>query len=83
MLSACPGSRSLRTPELKIKACPRCGEEVEVFSTDVQVRCERCGFTIYNDLLSCARWCQYARQCLGEELYARLTAEPEGSDGNA
>jgi hypothetical protein len=37
------------------------------------VKCSRCGFTIYNDLQSCVKWCKYAKE--GEETYRRLTAE--------
>ncbi len=54
------------------KACPRCGAEIEVFSVDTEVTCEACGFTIYNDALSCVQWCQYAKQCVGEEMYQHM-----------
>jgi len=72
MLDRCPGAANLRTPTLTIKKCPRCGEEVEVFSTDIKVACGKCGLVIYNDLLSCIQWCRYARECVGEETYQRL-----------
>ncbi|ACX52993.1 hypothetical protein Adeg_1913 [Ammonifex degensii KC4] len=52
MFKKCPGSSSLRTPELKIKKCPECGSEIEIFSTDLKASCEQCGFTVYNDLQS-------------------------------
>jgi ribosomal protein S27AE len=68
----CPGAADLRTPTLTIKKCPRCGEEVEIFSNDVKVACDKCGFVIYNDLLSCVQWCRYAKECVGEETYKRL-----------
>jgi len=73
MLDRCPGSANLRTPTLAIKKCPLCGEEIEVFSTDVKVTCGKCGFVVYNDLLSCVQWCKYARECVGEETYRQLT----------
>jgi predicted RNA-binding Zn-ribbon protein involved in translation (DUF1610 family) len=72
MPDRCPGAANLRTPTLAIKKCPRCGEEVEVFSTDVKVACRKCGFVISNDLLSCVQWCRYAKECVGEETYRRL-----------
>jgi len=75
MLDHCPGAANIRTPTLTIKQCPRCGEEIEVFSNDVSVKCSRCGFTVYNDLLSCIQWCKYARGCVGEETYLKLTAK--------
>ncbi|MGQ9825930.1 MAG: arsenate reductase/protein-tyrosine-phosphatase family protein [Desulfotomaculales bacterium] len=71
MFAKCPGSLG-NTPTLKVKKCPECGGEVEVFSNDVRVRCDRCGFTVYNDVASCIQWCKYARECVGEELYRKL-----------
>jgi len=55
------------TPTLEIKKCPECGEGIEVFSTDRECTCPRCGFVVYNDLVSCLKWCRYAEQCLGEK----------------
>ncbi len=81
MLDRCPGSANLRTPTLAIKKCPRCGEEVEVFSTDVKVPCGKCGFVVYNDLLSCVQWCRYAKECVGEETYQRLTQKKTDEQG--
>ena len=75
MLDHCPGAANIRTPTLTIKKCPRCGEDVEVFSNDVTVTCSTCGFVIYNDIQSCVQWCTYARECVGEEIYRNLTAE--------
>ena len=75
MLDHCPGAANIRTPTLTIKKCPRCGEDVEVFSNDVRVTCSTCGFVIYNDIQSCVEWCTYARECVGEETYRKLTAE--------
>ena len=57
---------------LEEKICPQCGNPVEVFSIDTEVTCDRCGFVIYNDTLSCVQWCKYARQCVGDEMYERM-----------
>lgn len=54
------------------KTCPQCGHEVELFSIDTQMNCENCGFTVYNDMLSCVQWCKYARQCVGDEMYESM-----------
>ena len=73
MFDRCPGAAQFtRTPTLKIKKCPECGEEVEIFSTDLRVQCDNCGFTVYNDSESCIQWCKYAKECVGEELYNKL-----------
>jgi ribosomal protein S27E len=75
MFDKCPGLDNIRTPILKIKKCPKCGDEVEIFSTDMKVKCSNCGFTVYSDLQSCIQWCEYAEECLGDELYKKLKGE--------
>ena len=52
-----------------------CGEEVEIFSDEMQVECSNCGLIVYNDMQSCIQWCKYARECVGEELYNKLKKE--------
>ncbi|MCK9580636.1 MAG: hypothetical protein M0Q92_09330 [Methanoregula sp.] len=75
MLNRCPGAANIRTPMLTIKKCPQCGDEVEVFSNNVSVKCSNCGFEVYNDILSCVQWCKYAKECVGEETYNKLMAQ--------
>lgn len=71
-MPGCHGADGLKTPTLAIKICPECGTEVELFSTDIEINCEKCGYTVYNDIQSCIQWCKYAIQCVGEELYNKL-----------
>lgn len=59
---------------LKERVCPQCGNIIEIFSVDTEVTCEHCGFVAYNDTLSCVQWCQYAKQCVGEEMYEAMMA---------
>jgi hypothetical protein len=74
----CPGAANISgTPTLKIKSCPECGGEVEVFSTDLQVPCPKCGFVVYNDIQSCIKWCRYARECVGDEMFEKLTEKKD------
>ena len=61
-----------KTPTIQEKICPQCGNVIELFSIDTQMPCEHCGFVAYNDTLSCVQWCQYAKQCVGEEMYQKL-----------
>lgn len=75
MKDKCAGAANLTTPTLKVKKCPECNEDVEIFSTDLEVKCGTCGFIIYNELESCIQWCKYAKECVGEELYKRLKKE--------
>ena len=74
MLDHCPGAANIRTPTLAIKKCPQCGEEVELFSNDISVKC-KCGFVVYNDIESCIQWCKHAKECVGEEMYNKLMAQ--------
>ncbi len=75
MLNGCQGKT--RTPTIIDKICPRCGGKVELFSIDTQMKCEKCGFIVYNDTLSCVQWCEYARECVGEEMYKAMMAIAE------
>lgn len=78
MFGQCPGSANIRTPTLSIKKCPECGHDIEMFSTDLKVACDHCGFVIYNDISSCVQWCKHAKDCLGEEMYRKLVEKKEG-----
>ncbi len=74
---SCPGAANIKgTPTLKIKKCPECGAEIELFSTDVKRECS-CGFVAYNDTMSCIKWCAYARDCVGDEMYEMLMGGKE------
>jgi len=72
MVNECPGAVNIRMPRLEVKNCPKCGEEIEVISNEASARCPKCGFVVYNDLLSCVEWCEYARQCVGDKAYERV-----------
>jgi hypothetical protein len=77
LFDGCPGAVNLRgTPTIKEKICPECGEIIEIFSVDMQVECE-CGFVAYNNIMSCISWCKHARECVGDEVYERLTARKQ------
>jgi len=79
-ISFCPGAANVKgIPTLKLKTCPQCGEEVELFSSDVQVTC-KCGFVVYNNIQSCVQWCVAAKECVGEELYEQLRARIDQSN---
>ena len=68
----CAGRSNLGTPTLRIIKCPECGEDIELFSTDVKVSCGNCGFVAYNDINICVQWCAHAEECVGTELYNKL-----------
>lgn len=68
-MSGCQGKDNLQVEE---RICPVCGEEVEIFSIDTQAECPSCGHIVYNDMITCVQWCQYAEQCVGPENYKRF-----------
>ena len=73
----CPGSCHGNTPQLEIRRCPECGNEIEMFSVDMKAECDRCGFTVYNDIRQCMEVCTHAEECLGAEMYRKLMANKE------
>jgi ribosomal protein S27AE len=75
MTYRCPGADNIRTPSIKTKICPNCGGEIDLFSNEMRAVCEQCGFVAYNDAKSCLKWCKFARQCVGDELYERFLRE--------
>ena len=76
MALQCPGSSFLRSPTLTVKICPQCGSEIELFSVDPFIQC-KCGFMAFNDVQSCLKWCAYAKECVGEEIYGQFIARTE------
>jgi hypothetical protein len=74
MAKDCPGAAVFKGAEdLHIKVCPECGAEIEIFSKDTHAVCA-CGFVAYNDFQSCVRWCAYAKECVGDELFEKFIA---------
>jgi hypothetical protein len=68
----CPGSFGSGTPVIKIKKCPQCGSEAELFSIDMKVDCPFCGQPVLNNINTCAEYCLYAEQCLGMDIYGKF-----------
>ena len=80
MFEGCMGKP--RTPTIHEKICPNCGNIIELFSIDTEVACDNCGFVAYNDTLSCVQWCQYAKKCVGEEMYNHMMEIAENQKRN-
>jgi NADH pyrophosphatase NudC (nudix superfamily) len=75
MYSKCPG-QDFRNLRVSLHKCPNCGAEVEIFSDEIKVKCQKCGEMIYREKIpSCIDWCASARQCLGEERWKELKGE--------
>ena len=69
MYSKCPG-QDTRKLRVELYKCPNCHAEVEIFSDETRIRCQKCGTMVFREKLpSCIEWCASARQCLGEERW--------------
>ena len=75
----CPGQdiRNLRAAMYK---CEKCGNEVEMFSDELRIRCYRCKEFVYKENTpSCIDWCRSAKECIGEEKWNALRGAPVDS----
>jgi len=69
--------RNLRSALYK---CPSCGNEVEMFSDELRIRCRKCKQFVYKENTpSCIDWCPSAKQCLGEDRWNALRGALEGT----
>ena len=72
----CPGSRLIRSPIPEDITCLHCGAEVEIWSFEAITRCPSCGNVVCRTQgPSCLDWCRAAKDCVGEETFARIMAE--------
>ena len=77
MAIKCQG-QDLRNLRVSLHKCPRCGNEVEIFSDELKAKCHKCGEFVYKERTpSCIDWCASARQCLGEERWKELSGEDQ------
>jgi len=75
MTSKCPG-QDFRNLRVSLYKCPNCGAEVEIFSDEIKMKCQKCGKMVYREKIpSCIDWCASARQCLGDERWKELTGK--------
>jgi hypothetical protein len=69
MVAKCPGQNTQfwGPHDIYSVECPVCGNAVEFFKDDIRRRCTKCGHMFLNPKLNlgCARWCQFADQCVG------------------
>jgi DNA-directed RNA polymerase subunit RPC12/RpoP len=77
MTMRCPG-QDMNKLRVDLFKCPSCGSEVEIFSDETRVRCQKCATMVFKERLpSCIEWCASARQCLGEERWKALMGNKE------
>ena len=77
MFSKCPGQDTHKL-RVELHKCPKCGAEVEIFSDETRIKCQKCGTMVFREKMpSCIEWCSSARQCLGEERWQQLMGKDE------
>lgn len=68
-MAKCPGQdqRFWKPKDIFEISCPECSTAIEFWKDDPQVKCSGCKKMITNPRLdiSCAKWCKYAKECLG------------------
>ena len=70
-----PGSGPIRDPYPEKIPCPSCGQAVEIWSDEAEVRCAVCGGIVSREMPpNCLQWCAHGRECVGPEKYDRLQA---------
>ena len=47
MFKKCPGVRDVLRPEIILRTCPACGDDVEFFSDETEAECSSCGRTLH------------------------------------
>lgn len=68
----CPGSEKFRQPQPEMLKCPSCGQELEVWTDEIQATCPNCKAKVLREAqASCLEWCRYAKECVGDRLYDR------------
>lgn len=67
MFKRCPGVRSFTEPQIIIKKCPFCGEEVEFFEYETVLECPKCSKMVHREPSeSCLSWCEHAEKCISD-----------------
>lgn len=70
MIFECPGSQKFKKPYPETIACPDCGEDIEIWSDEVQAVCQKCKKIVTRRSGECCLdWCKYAKECAGNEIY--------------
>ena len=83
MFSKCPGQDTCKL-RVELYKCPNCGAEVEIFSDETRIKCQKCGTMVFREKMpSCIEWCSSARQCLGEERWQQLMDKNEKESNQA
>ncbi len=65
MFDRCPGTKDLTDPNIIVRTCPECDEEVEFLSYENETKCYKCGKLVHREASpSCVAWCKHADKCI-------------------
>jgi len=78
MFDKCPGAKQFTQPTPEFYPCPWCGDEVEIWSDELEAKCPKCSRVVTRERIQgCIDHCEMARECLGAERYERLVRQRE------
>lgn len=70
MIFSCSGSEKFKKPQPENIKCSSCGEEVEIWTDEIEALCLKCNTKITRPQeQSCLDWCSYAKECVGLQKY--------------
>ena len=71
-IMSCPGSARIKEPIPEFFTCPSCHSEVEIWTNETSRECPTCNTRVFsNQVPTCVEWCEYGKECVGEEAYNR------------
>jgi hypothetical protein len=78
---SCPGSTCIKEPIPEFFTCPNCHSEVEIWTHETSRQCPVCGTRVSsNQVPTCVEWCEYGKECVGEEAYNIYMAGKDKED---
>ncbi len=70
---SCPGSGEIKKPKPEDIPCRHCRKIIEIWSDETEINCKYCGKMNIRLLgPTCIEWCDFAKECVGEQKYNRL-----------
>ena len=82
MVFECPGATRYTKPTPEFYPCAKCGDEVEIWSDEIETKCTKCGATFARPReQGCIDHCEMARECLGEARYKKLVEAARQKSG--
>ena len=79
----CPGQdqRYWKPEDIFDVSCPHCGNQIEFWKDEAVRTCRQCSKPVPNPRmdLGCAKWCQHAKECLGQLQAPPPSPEPDAA----